>query len=95
LSARASSDAWTGNSQARRRLNNLKLERIDGNANATDLAADTPTAWQRFLTDGRQDGEYRLLARDGREVSMRFQARAHHPIAGFHSSRLRLDTADH
>jgi len=62
---------------------------------APDLAADTPTAWQRFLTDGRQDGEYRLLARDGREVSMRFQARAHHPIAGYHSSRLTLDTADH
>ncbi len=62
---------------------------------APDLAADTEMAWQRFLTDGRQDGEYRLLAKDGREVSMHFQARAHHPIAGFHSSRLRPDAAGH
>jgi len=62
---------------------------------APDLAADTQMAWQRFLTDGRQDGGHRLLAGDGREVSMRFQARAHHPIAGFHSSRLWPDLADH
>jgi len=53
-----------------------------------DLAAGTPIAWEQFLTDGRQDGAYRLLARDGHEVPMRFQARAHHPIAGFHTSRL-------
>ena len=55
---------------------------------APDLAPGTHAAWQRFLADGRQDGEYRLLARDGREVPMRFQARAHHPIPGFHTSRL-------
>jgi PAS domain S-box-containing protein len=55
---------------------------------APDLAAGTQEAWDRFLADGRQDGGYRLMARDGREVPMRFQARAHHPIPGFHTSRL-------
>jgi PAS domain S-box-containing protein len=62
----------------------LRVEEIS----PPDLAAMTPAAWQRFLADGRQDGEYRLLARDGREVAVRFQARAHHPIPGFHTSRL-------
>jgi PAS domain S-box-containing protein len=61
--------------------------RVD-DISAPDLAADTPSAWERFLANGRAEGEYRLLARDGREVSMRFQARAHHPIPGFHTSRL-------
>lgn len=53
-----------------------------------DLAAGTLDQWQRFLADGRQDGEFRLLAADGREVALRFQARAHYPIAGYHRSRL-------
>lgn len=53
-----------------------------------DLAARTETQWQRFLAEGRQDGEFRLLAADGREVALRFQARAHYPIAGFHRSTL-------
>jgi PAS domain S-box-containing protein len=66
--------------------------RVDDLA-APDLASSTPAAWQRFLSDGRQDGEYRLLARDGREVSLHFQARAHHPIPGFHTSRLWADQA--
>jgi len=52
------------------------------------LAAQVRDAWDRFLTEGRQDGEYRLIARDGHEVPLRFQARAHHPIPGFHTSRL-------
>lgn len=56
---------------------------------APDLVLGTPTAWQRFLADGRQDGQFRLVAADGREVTMTFQARAHHPIPGFHSSHLR------
>jgi PAS domain S-box-containing protein len=56
---------------------------------APDLVEGTPEAWERFLTDGRQDGQFRLMARDGREVAMTFQARAHHPIPGFHTSRLR------
>ncbi len=53
-----------------------------------DLAAGTAAQWQRFLADGRQDGEFRLVAADGREVALRFQARAHYPIAGYHRSRL-------
>jgi PAS domain S-box-containing protein len=56
---------------------------------APDLVPGTPEAWQRFLSDGRQDGQFRLVACDGREVAMAFQARAHHPIPGFHVSRLR------
>jgi PAS domain S-box-containing protein len=54
-----------------------------------DLAARTPAQWQQFLADGRQDGDFRLLASDGREVPLRFQARAQYPIAGYHLSRLR------
>lgn len=56
---------------------------------APELAARTPDQWQQFLADGRQDGEFRLVAADGREVPLRFQARAHYPIAGYHLSRLR------
>jgi PAS domain-containing protein len=55
---------------------------------APDLAAAASSTFDRFLADGRQDGEYRLVARDGREVAMRYQARAHYPIPGFHTSRL-------
>ena len=54
-----------------------------------DLAARTPAQWRQFLADGRQDGDFRLVAADGREVALRFQARAHYPIAGYHLSRLR------
>jgi PAS domain S-box-containing protein len=53
-----------------------------------DLAAGTPALWRQFLADGRQDGEFRLLAADGRQVALRFQARAHYPIAGYHRSTL-------
>ena len=56
----------------------------------SDLVARTPEQWLGFLAEGRQDGEFRLLAADGREVALRFQARAHFPIAGYHMSRLRL-----
>jgi PAS domain S-box-containing protein len=53
-----------------------------------DLAAGTADQWERFLADGRQDGEFRLIAADGREVALHFQALAHNPIAGYHRSRL-------
>ena len=53
-----------------------------------DLAALTPDRWRDFLAMGRQDGEFRLLAKDGATVGVRFQARAHYPIPGFHVSRL-------
>ena len=53
-----------------------------------DLVARTRTDWQRFLLEGRQDGEFRLMSADGRDVPVRFQARAHFPIPGYHLSRL-------
>jgi PAS domain S-box-containing protein len=55
---------------------------------APDLVALTPDRWRAFLADGRQDGEFRLIAKDGSTVSVGFQARAHHPIPGYHLSRL-------
>ncbi len=54
---------------------------------APDLAPSTPTDWQRFIAEGRQEGTYRILRFDGREVSVRFKAQAHHPIRGYHVSR--------
>lgn len=58
-----------------------------------DLAAparveQTPEQWSRFLAEGRQGGTFELRSRDGETVSLRYQARAHHPIPGFHVSRL-------
>jgi PAS domain S-box-containing protein len=58
-----------------------------------DLAAPgdreaTPEQWLSFLSTGRQEGGFGLLARDGRTVRLRYQARAHHPVAGFYLSRL-------
>ena len=55
---------------------------------APELRAATPEQWSQFLSDGRQAGSYRLRARDGQLVSLRFQARAHHPVPGFHVSRM-------
>lgn len=58
---------------------------------APELRDTTPGQWAQFLADGRQDGEFRLKARHGQLVSLRYQARAHHPVPGFHMSRLWLD----
>lgn len=55
---------------------------------APELRDSTPEMWDTFLRDGRQDGRFRLLARDGMLVSLRYQARAHYPVAGLHLSRL-------
>jgi PAS domain-containing protein len=55
---------------------------------APELRAGTPQEWARFLDAGRQDGRYRLEAADGRHVALRYQARAHHPVPGFHVSRM-------
>jgi PAS domain-containing protein len=55
---------------------------------APELVAATAEQWQEFLAVGRQDGLFRLRRRDGQVVNVRFQARAHFPIAGFHLSRL-------
>ena len=53
-----------------------------------EQAASTSAEWQEFLTQGRLDGVFVLRARDGRAVSCSYQARAHHPVPGFHMSRL-------
>jgi PAS domain S-box-containing protein len=55
---------------------------------APELRSATPEQWTRFLADGLQDGTFRLRARDGRLVALRFRARAHHPVPGFHASQL-------
>jgi len=55
---------------------------------APDIREATPTQWHAFLDDGRQDGRFRLLTATGQPVSMLYQARAHHPVPGFHLSRL-------
>lgn len=60
---------------------------------APELRDATPAQWAQFLADGRQDGGFRLKANDGQLVSLHYQARAHHPVPGFHMSRLWLDAA--
>ncbi len=65
-------------------------EELVGRKIESVVAGVDPTQdWLRFLTDGRQEGEYSMLDRDGGEVRLRYQARAHHPIPGYHLSRLR------
>lgn len=59
-----------------------------GDIAAPELREETPERWDAFLVDGRQDGRFRLRASDGRLVWLRYQARAHYPVAGFHLSRL-------
>lgn len=53
-----------------------------------ELQESTPSQWADFLADGRQEGRFRLRANDGRLVAVSYQARAHHPVPGFHTSRL-------
>jgi PAS domain S-box-containing protein len=55
---------------------------------AAELRAATPEQWAQFLADGRQGGTFRLRAKDGAIIALRYQARAHHPVPGFHVSRL-------
>lgn len=52
------------------------------------IVDQTPVQWERFLADGRQDGTYLLRHALGGVVEVRYQARAHHPVPGFHVSRL-------
>ena len=56
-----------------------------------EQAAATAAEWQEFLEEGRRDGLFVLRAKDGRAVSCVYQARAHHPVPGFHMSRLWVD----
>ena len=60
---------------------------IAGLAGEEDVAS-TPAQWLSFVAAGRQDGRFSVRARDGHSVALRYQARAHHPVAGFHLSRL-------
>ena len=55
---------------------------------AGGAGVDPAQDWLRFLTDGHQEGEYSMVGRDGRPVRLRYQARAHHPVPGYHLSRL-------
>lgn len=55
---------------------------------APELLETTPTQWAAFLAAGRQDGRFRLRRVDGGIVDLRYQARAHHPVPGYHMSRL-------
>jgi PAS domain S-box-containing protein len=55
---------------------------------AIELQEATPNQWADFLADGRQEGRFQLRAKDGRVVWLSYQARAHHPVPGFHASRL-------
>jgi PAS domain S-box-containing protein len=61
--------------------------RVDDLA-APELVETTPGRWADFVANGRQDGAFRLRAADGKLISLRYQARAHSPVAGFHVSRL-------
>jgi hypothetical protein len=61
---------------------------------SADLRDATPSQWADFVAAGRQDGHFTLRTKGGRDVALNFQARAHHPIAGFHVSRLWPDPAD-
>lgn len=53
-----------------------------------EAVADTVDRWAMFIIEGRQDGTFDLLHRDGSVVRLEYQARAHYPIATFHLSRL-------
>jgi PAS domain S-box-containing protein len=65
-------------------------KRIDDLAHPEQSAA-TSAEWQEFLAQGRLDGVFVLRARDGHAVACSYQARAHHPVPGFHMSRLWVD----
>jgi len=44
-------------------------------------------SWAEFSLRGELEGQYPLLARDGRRVMTTFRARAHQPLPGVHLSR--------
>jgi PAS domain S-box-containing protein len=62
---------------------------------AIELQERTPNQWEAFLAEGRQEGRFQLRAKDGRIVSLQYQARAHHPVPGFHASRLWVEEEQH
>lgn len=52
------------------------------------VASATPQRWATFVEEGRQDGTFDMVRSDGSTATMRYQARAHYPIANYHLSRL-------
>lgn len=70
------------------------IRRRIGDIAAPEMREGTRKLWDAFLVDGRQDGRFRLRASDGRLIWLRYQARAHYPVAGLHLSRLWLDEGD-
>ena len=58
---------------------------------ATDLME---ASWREFVMAGRLEGTYPLRTRDGGIVLSQYTARAHHPIAGLHVSRHRVDAGE-
>jgi hypothetical protein len=59
-----------------------------GAISAPGSLAVGPGLWSLFLETGRQDGAYELLHRAGHAVRFGYVARAHFPVAGFHTSVL-------
>jgi PAS domain S-box-containing protein len=55
---------------------------------APKLVAATPTLWNRFVAVTHDAMTFALLAKDGRVVSVRYDATADHPLTGYHTSRL-------
>jgi PAS domain-containing protein len=53
-----------------------------------ELRGSTADEWAAFLAAGRLDGRFRLMTKSGSPIALRFQARVHHPVPGFHISRL-------
>lgn len=55
---------------------------------APAILDQTQAQWERFLAEGRHEGTYQLRDAAGGVVEVRYQARDHHPVPGFHVSRL-------
>lgn len=51
--------------------------------------AEEARLWEAFVRDGRQEGRYEIRRRDGSILGVTYRARAHHPIPGYYTSRLR------
>ncbi len=62
---------------------------------APEVVSTTVDRWTTFAIAGRQDGSFDMLHGNGSVVRMRYQARAHYPIANFHLSRLWPDPEVH
>ncbi|MEO6207062.1 MAG: hypothetical protein ABIP77_03815, partial [Candidatus Limnocylindrales bacterium] len=55
---------------------------------AAPLVSTTADRWTTFAVEGRQDGSFDMVHANGSVVRLRYQARAHYPIANFHLSQL-------